>query len=336
MNIREAIRAVTERHDLTIEEACSSALEIMEGHATDAQIAALLIGLNMKGIQPSEITGFALAMRDKATKIEIPRTDLIDTCGTGGDMSGTFNISTVSAFVAAGAGCCVMKHGNRSVSSGCGSADLLEKLGVKLDALPEKLKACAENAGIAFLFAPSLHKAMKYAVGPRKEIGVRTIFNVLGPLTNPAGARRQLIGVFNRDLTLVVGEVLKNLGSAHCLIVHGTDGLDEITLTGNTAVCELKNGGIREFLINPLEFGFELSGRDELKGGDSTRNAEITLEILSGRPGPARDIVLLNAGAAIYVSGKVPDIARGVEAARVSIDSGRAAFALKKLRELSN
>jgi anthranilate phosphoribosyltransferase len=335
MTIKEAIKEVIELKDLKQQNTYEVALEIMNGVSTDAQIGALLTALRIKGETVDEITGFVRAMREKVTPIRCDSQYLIDTCGTGGDRAGTFNISTISAFIAAGAGCRVAKHGNRSVSSKCGSADLLEKMGVKIEVAPEIMVRCIDKAGIGFLFAPLLHKAMKYAIGPRREIGVRTIFNILGPLTNPAGAQRQLLGVFNKDLTHLIADVLKILGSVHCLVVHGEDGLDEITITGRTFVSELHNDEIKDYTIMPEDFGIKRASLDNITVNNVEENTAIAFEILKKTPGVKRDIALLNAGAAIYVAGKVPTLKQGIDQAKESIDSGRALEKFQRLSELT-
>ncbi len=335
MNIKDAIKKVIAREDLNYENAYEVALAIMNGETTDAQIASLITALRMKGETVDEITGFVKAMRDKVTKISTPGEYLIDTCGTGGDGSGTFNISTISAIVAAGASCIVAKHGNRSVSSKCGSADLLKELGVNIENPPEKVEKCVGKAGVGFLFAPLLHPAMKYAIGPRREMGVRTIFNILGPLTNPAGAQRQLLGVYAKELTTPIANVLGNLDSIHCMIVHGEDGLDEITTTGKTFISELKDRKVKEYTISPEDFGIKKSTPAEIKGGSPEENAKITLDILKGSKGAKRDIIILNSGAAIYVAGKAESLSDGIEKAKKSIDSGEAFKRLEILRETS-
>jgi anthranilate phosphoribosyltransferase len=335
MQIKEAIRKAVDLKGLTQEEAFGVAIEIMEGRATPAQISALLVALRMKGETIEEITGFTKAMREKATKVKCTSEYLVDTCGTGGDASGTFNISTVSAFVAAGAGCKIAKHCNRSISSSCGSADLLLALGINIDQIPiEKMARCIEENGIGFLFAPLLHKAMKYAIGPRREIGIRTIFNILGPLTNPAGAKYQLIGVYNKDLTEPIAEVLNKLEAKHCLIVHGQDGLDEITTTSKTKVTELIHGKIRNYHLTPEEFHIKKTTLETLKGGPPSVNAKIALDILNGKKGPTRDIVILNAAAVIYLSGKASSIKEGIKLAEESIDTQRSLQKLKRLKEM--
>ena len=334
MEFKKAIAQVIDRIHLSQEEAYETANILMSGGATESQIGALLVALRMKGETIDEITGFVKSMREKATVIPTEASNLVDTCGTGGDASGTFNISTVSAFVAAGAGCHIAKHGNRSVSSQCGSADLFKELGVNIELTPEQVGASIDQNGIGFLFAPLLHGAMKYAIGPRREVGVRTIFNILGPMTNPAGAKRQLLGVFNGALTEPLANVLKNLNSEHVMVVHGEDGLDEITLTGKTSVSELKDGEIKNYAIHPEDFGLESSGAQAIKGGDASENAKIALDILSGEKGASRDIVLLNAGAVCYVAGLADSLEAGIGLARESIDSGKAMEKVEALRTL--
>ncbi len=335
MNIKEAINKAINKEDINKDAAYKVALDIMNGETTDAQIASLLTALRMKGETVDEITGFVKAMRDKVTKIKAPEEYLIDTCGTGGDGAGTFNISTISAIVAAGAGCKVAKHGNRSVSSNCGSADLLKQLGVNIENPPEKVEKCIEEAGVGFLFAPLLHPAMKYAIGPRREMAVRTIFNILGPLTNPAGAKRQLLGVYSKELTSTIANVLANLDSKHCMIVHGEDGLDEITTTGKTFVCELRDEKVTEYTISPEDFGLIKRDAEDLKGGTPEINAKIALNLLEGGTGGKREITILNSGAAIYVAGKAESLSDGIEKAKESIDSGEALKTLKKLVEIA-
>jgi len=335
MEIKEAIRQTTEGRNLTADEAYEAASFLMEGKATDSQISALLVALHMKGETPDEIYGFARAMRSKAAAIPLRENSVIDTCGTGGDGSGSFNVSTISAIVAAAAGCRVAKHGNRSITSRCGSADLLQSLGVQIELNPDGIAACVEKTGIGFLFAPRLHPAMKYAAGPRKELGIRTIFNILGPLTNPAGAKRQLIGVFHPALTQVVAQVLHNLGSEHVLVVHGEDGLDEISLSGRTQVHELRDGQVRGFSIYPEEMGFPRYRKEDFRGGDPEVNARIARGVLRKEKSPCRDMVLLNAGAVIYVSGMVETIVSGIGLAKDAVDSGKAGLKLDELIECS-
>lgn len=334
--IREAIAKVIEKKNLTEAEMVSTFDEIMSGGASPAQIGAFITALRMKGETIEEITGAARVMREKALHIKTKAKMIVDTCGTGGDESGTFNISTTAAFVAAGAGLTVAKHGNKSVSSKSGSADVLRSLGVNIEVEVSHVERCLDEIGIGFLFAPLLHGAMKHAIDPRREIGIRTIFNILGPLTNPAGAHSQVLGVYDAKLTEPLSRVLQNLGSTHVFVVHGADGLDEITLTGKTFISELKYGEIENYEILPEDFGLERCKKEELLGGDSETNAHITLDILKGKNGPHRDIVLLNAGAAIVAGGKAKDLREGLKAASESIDSGRAIKKLDGLRKLTN
>lgn len=336
--IKQSINKLVDGKNLSKSEMVDVMREIMSGEATSAQIGAFITALRIKGETADEITGAAFVMREKAQKIQVTSNKVVvDTCGTGGDSSSTFNISTTAAFVAAGAGLTVAKHGNRSVSSKCGSADLLKELGVNIEAGYERVKNCMAEIGIGFLFAPMLHGAMKHAIGPRREIGIRTIFNILGPLTNPAGAECQVIGVYSESLTVQIAYVLKNLGSKHVFVVHGNDGLDEITLTVSTRVSELKDGNIKTYDISPEDFGLARCGPEELKGGTSQENAVITKDILSGKKGPKRDIVLLNASAAIAAAGHADNIKDGIKIAEESIDSGAAMLKLEGLiRETSD
>lgn len=334
--IQEAIRDLIAGADLSRARTRAAMDQIMSGQATDAQIGAFLVALRIKGETVDEIAGCAEVMREKATPIATTRPDLIDTCGTGGDGSGTFNISTAVAFVACGAGLAVAKHGNRSISSHCGSADVLDALGVNVEASPEKVGECIDEVGIGFLFAVALHGAMKHAIGPRRELATRTVFNVLGPLTNPAGAKRQLLGVYDGALTEALAGVLGQLGSERALVVHGSDGLDEITLTGPTQVSELRDGRVSTRQIDPRDFGLQRVPAEALQGGDAAYNARILREVLDGREGPRLDVVLINAAAAIAVGGRAEDMTAGLELARASIDSGRARQALERLVEVSN
>ena len=333
--IQEAIMKLSEKKDLPENEAAKSMEDIMDGIATNAQVAAFLVGLKMKGENIEEITACAKVMIEKSIKIEPEVKFLVDTCGTGGDGSGTFNISTAAAFVAAGAGADVAKHGNRSISSKCGSADVLKALGINIDIEPKKTKECIEKIGIGFLFAPKFHPAMKFTMQARKEIGIRTVFNILGPLTNPAGAKSQVIGVFDPKLLNVAANVLKNLGSRHAIIVNG-NGLDEITITGRTQVCELKHGCIENYQIDPEDFGFKISPVEDLKGSTPEENAKIILEILKGGKSPKLDVVLLNSAAALLSAGLAKDYDGGIALAAKSIDSGKAKEKLENLREFSN
>lgn len=334
--IREAIARVVKGADLTEAEMSSVMNEVMTGAASAGQIGAFITALRMKGETVAEITGAARVMREKVSKVACPANDAVDTCGTGGDESMTFNISTASAFVAAGCGVCVAKHGNRSVSSKSGSADVLASLGVNIEAEIARVEECLKEAGIGFLFAPMLHGAMKYAAPVRREIGIRTIFNILGPLTNPAGATRQVIGVYDPLLTDTLAKVLFNLGSRHAFIVAGEDGLDEITLTDETRVTELKDGLIKTYHIKPEDFGFERCAPADLKGGDPEVNAGIIRDILDGKKGPQRDVVILNSAAAVVASGMVEGFKEGIALSRGAIDSGEAAKKLDRLKEITN
>ncbi len=347
--IREAIARLVEGEDLGGEEMTEVMEEITSGAATPAQIASLLTALRMKGETVEEVTAAARVMRDKAVRIPVDLGEgdeaegrrgttsvLIDTCGTGGDRTGTFNVSTTTAFVVAGAGVRVAKHGNRSVSSSCGSADVCEALGIDLHLSPGKVAACIRRHGIGFLYAPALHGTMRHAVAPRREIGIRTLFNILGPLTNPAGAEIQILGVYRRDLTLLLADVLGRLGARRAMVVHGTDGMDEITTTGETWVAEWREGRIHRYTLHPRRFGLSVARLDDLRGGDAAENARILLDVLAGRGGPRREIVLLNAGAALYTAGVASTIEEGIELARASIDEGRAMASLEALVRLSN
>jgi anthranilate phosphoribosyltransferase len=333
--IKEAINMLINNISLMEPEMAGCMKEIMEGKATDAQIGALLTALRIKGETVEEITGAAKVMRDKATTIKAPE-GVLDTCGTGGDMSHTFNISTTTAIVVAASGIPVAKHGNRSVSSRSGSADVLEALGVRIDLPPEKVEKCLFETGFGFLFAPLFHPAMKYAIGPRREMGIRTIFNILGPITNPAGAKRQILGVFANKLTETLAMVLANLGAIEAMIVHGEDGLDEISICSKTRVSRLKDGNVDNFTIEPEDFGIWRSKIEDIRGGDKEDNASITLSILNGEKGPRRDIVLLNSAAGIIVSGKTEDFKTAITIAEDSIDSGRALKKLDDVRRVSN
>ncbi len=334
MDIREAIRTAVAGTPLSAADTESVFAQIMEGGATDAQIAALIVALRMKGETVEEITGAARAMRSKATPVvSASQEHLVDTCGTGGDESGTFNISTAAALVAAGAGARVAKHGNRSVSSKCGSADVLEALGVSVTVGPEVMKRCLDEVGICFLFAPSLHKAMKYAVGPRKEVGVRTIFNILGPLTNPSSAPAQVMGVFGAELTETLANVLCSLGSAHAYVVHGEDRLDEVSLSAPTRVSEVRGGKVTSYSVSPTDFGLSTAPRESVAGGDVAANARIIEAVLSGEKGPRRDIVVLNAAFAIAAAGLAGSPVEGVSRATEAIDSGAAKGKLEGLRK---
>ncbi len=328
--IKEAINLLVSGIGLSEAESAECMKEIMEGRATDAQIGAFLTALRMKGETVDEITGAAQIMRDKAARIKAPD-GVLDTCGTGGDMAHTFNISTTVAFVVAAAGIPVAKHGNRAVSSKSGSADVLEALGIRIDLTPEKVERCLFETGFGFLFAPNFHPAMKFAIGPRRDMGIRTIFNILGPLTNPAGAKRQILGVFASRLTEVMAQVLGNLGAEDAMVVHGEDGLDEITVTDGTRVSRFSAGAVETVYLSPEDFGFSRAGREDILGGDRDENARITRSVLSGEQGPRRDIVLMNSAAAVMVAGKAADPRTAAGMAVEAIDSGRA---LKKLEEV--
>jgi anthranilate phosphoribosyltransferase len=329
--IKQAIEKVVNHHRLSEAEAEEAMGQIMEGEATPAQIAALITALRLKGETVEEITGFARAMRAKMHRIDPRFQMLVDIVGTGGDRRFTFNISTTAAFVAAGAGLPVAKHGNRSVSSRCGSADVLEALGVNVGTTPEQVERCLEETGIGFLFAPVFHAAMKHAAVPRREIGIRTVFNLLGPLTNPAGAELQVVGVYEPNLTGVIARVLRNLGTVRAMVVHGSDGLDEITHAGKTRVSELDGDQIRTYYLEPADLGLRQGSLEEILGGAAEENARITRSVLGGAPGPCRDVVLMNAAAALLVGGKVDTMRDGVRLAEEVIDSGAALAKLDHL-----
>jgi anthranilate phosphoribosyltransferase len=308
---------------------------ILGGEATPAQIAALAIALRMKGETVGELTGFARVMRAKAAQVPHQHADVLDTCGTGGDGSGSFNISTTVALVAAGAGAKVAKHGNKAISSASGSADVLQALGVKVDLSAEQAGRCLDQIGVGFLFAPALHGAMKHAALPRREMGVRTFFNLLGPLSNPAGAKRQLVGVFDGDFVEPVAQVLANLGAERAWVVHGLDGLDELSTCDESRVAEVKDGKVRSFFVNAADLGLPAATSLDLKGGDAAVNAAATLAVLKGQAGPKRDIVLLNAAASLLIAGLAEDLKQGLNLAAASIDGGRALQKLEDLKRLS-
>ena len=334
--IREGIQAVVDGRDLSEVDAAAVMTEIMDGEATPAQIAAFIVGLRMKGETIEEITGCARAMRDKATLIRTPEGSTpVDTAGTGGDGANTFNISTTAAFVAAGAGVMMAKHGNRSASSQCGSADVLEALEINIAPDPDLVARAVQEVGIGFLFAAALHGAMRHAIGPRREIGVRTIFNILGPLTNPARAKHQLVGIFDGALTATMATVLGNLGAKRAFVVHGSDGLDEITTTGPTTVSELRRGQVETYTIHPSDFGLPTNTPDDLQGGDAVYNAGLTRRLLQGEHLPQRGIVLLNAAAAIAAGTEDETIADCMPLAQEALDSGRGWAKLEQLRELT-
>jgi len=331
--IKEALSKIVSGSDLTLAEAREVMREIMRGEATQAQIGAFLTALRMKGETVDEIAGCAQAMRESAIAVKPKRNQLVDTCGTGGDGSGTFNISTTVAFVAAGAGLAVAKHGNRSVSSRCGSADLLQALGVNLELTPEQVAQCIDEVGIGFLFAPKLHPAMKYALGPRQEIGLRTIFNILGPLSNPAQAKRQLLGVYHSDLTELIAEVLRTLGAEHAFVVHGADGLDELSVTGQNKISRLYDGYIETYYLNPQDLGLPRAKLSDLAGGSIEENAAITRALLAGKDGPKRDVILFNAAAVLIAGGKASSFSEGLGLAAEAIDNGSAQRKLHQLIE---
>jgi anthranilate phosphoribosyltransferase len=336
MSIRDAIEKLVNRINLSEPEMIEAMNQIMTGEATPLQVASFLTALRMKGETVEEVTGAARVMRQKAHRVRVGSKTVIDTCGTGGDQKGTFNISTTSAFVVAGAGINVAKHGNRSVSSQSGSADVLGALGVKVDAPKERVEECIAKIGIGFLFAPLLHEAMKYAVQPRRDIGIRTVFNLLGPLTNPAMATHQLIGLYSGDLVSMIAHVLKNLGSVCAMVVHGMEGLDEISLCGPTKVAELRGGEVKEYTIEPEQFGLKRCRIEDLNGGNAEQSAAIVRGVLQGDKGPARDVVLLNGGAALYIGGSAATIRDGMRLAAESIDSGKAREKLARLVEMTN
>ena len=336
MDIQSAIRTVIERRDLDGQQMTAVMQSIMTGECTPAQVGGFLVGLRMKGETVEEIAAAASVMRRLATQVEVSKSHLVDTCGTGGDASGTFNISTASALVAAGAGVRVAKHGNRSVSGRSGSADVLEAAGVRLDLAPERIARCIDEAGVGFLFAPAHHGAMKHAIGPRREMAVRTIFNVLGPLTNPAGALRQVIGVFARELVEPLARVLGELGSEHVMVVHSEDGLDELSLGAPTHAAELRDGVVRTYALDAGNLGFARASVESITVDSPAASLDVIREVLDGGSGPAADITILNAAAAIYVSGIASDLEDGIGRARDSIASGRAASALDRLVAISN
>jgi len=334
--LQEVLKKVVGRQDLSEQEMVAAMTQIMEGRAGDAQIAAFLTGLRMKGETVDEITGAARVMRQKAAALPLrSRSGLVDIVGTGGDGTNTFNISTAAAFVAAGAGVYVAKHGNRSVSSRCGSADVMEALGVKIDIAAAGVGQCIEEIGIGFLFAPTFHMAMKYAAPVRKALGIRTVFNILGPLTNPADADTQLVGVYDGRLTETVARVLLRLGRKRALVVHGDDGLDEISISTTTQVYELQGGKIEPWTLHPGEYGLQTHDIGSIHGGTAADNAKIITNILQGKPGAYRDCVLMNAGAAIMAAGVARDMQEGIQYAAASIDSGSALQKLNMLRDLT-
>lgn len=334
--LKNAISKLVEGQNLSEMEIIEALNCIMDGNATQAQIGSFITALRIKGETIEEITGCARVMREKADRISPDVEYYIDTCGTGGDGTNTFNISTATAFVAAAGGVSVAKHGNRSISSKSGSADVLEGLGINITLGPDQVKECIEKVGIGFMFAPTFHKSMKHAAGPRRELGIRTIFNILGPLTNPANAKGQVLGVFNGKLTEPMANVLMNLGLERAMVIHGMDGMDEITTTTSSRVSEVKDGKVMTYDLVPKSYGFKLATKEDLLGGDSKENAEIIKAIFDGEKGFKRDIVVLNSAAALYVGKAASSIEEGIEFAEEIIDSGKAKEKLNALRELSN
>ncbi len=332
--MRELLEKLSANINLEENEAYETMLSIMNGEMTPSQIAGLLMGLKMKGETIDEITGFVRAMREKSNKVVGPE-GLLDTCGTGGDGASTFNVSTAAAIVVSAAGIPVAKHGNKSVSSKCGSADVFKKLGVKIDMLPEQAQKCLQEIGLAFLFAPVYHPSMKHAVIPRREMGIRTVFNILGPMSNPAGVKKQVVGAFNLETAEKMVRVLKNTGSEHVLVMHSEDGLDEMSISADTIVFELKDGQIQKQKINPEDIGIAKQSRNSINGGDDTTNADIIRSLLRGVKGPHLDITALNAGAAIYTAGKSDTIKQGVEIAYDTLFSGKACSKLEQIIDFS-
>ena len=337
MNIQQAIAQLVAGTNLTEEDMVEVMNQVMTGEATPIQVGAFLTALRIQGESVEEVTGAARVMREKALHVDAGEQGcVLDTCGTGGDGKNTFNISTTVAFVVAAAGITVAKHGNRAVSSGSGSADVLGALGVKIDVPKEMVERCLREVGLGFLFAPAMHGAMKYAAAPRREVGIRTIFNLLGPLTNPARATHQLLGIYDGALIETVAQVLGNLGSERAMVVHGEEGLDEISLGGPTAVAEWKDGAVDRYTLNPEEFGFEKCPAERLTASDPEECAAMVTAVLGGEPGPARDVVLINSGAALCVGERVPTMAEGISLARERIDSGAALDKLQHLIRLTN
>jgi len=336
MDMQSAIKAVTENKNLSDTEMTAVMRLIMTGEATQSQIGGFLIGLRMKGETIDEIAAAAHVMRELAAKVDISGPHLVDTCGTGGDASSTFNISTASAFVVAAAGGKVAKHGNRSITSKSGSADVLETAGVNLELNPDQVAKCVNEIGVGFMFAPKHHGAMKHAIGPRREMGVRTIFNVLGPLTNPAGAPNQVLGVFSDAMVEPLANVLKKLGSDHVLVVHSEDGMDEISIGASTHIAELKDGEVRDYFITPEEYGFDRTDISMLAVDGSEQSLQVIREVFNNEPGPARDIVAMNAGAAIYAAGLENSLDAGIKTALDVIENGGAKAKLDALIEISN
>jgi anthranilate phosphoribosyltransferase len=335
MKISVLLEKLIRRENLSVDESAEAMAAIMSGEATPAQIGALLVGLTMKGERPAEIVGLARTMRANAVPLSKRWDNVFDTCGTGGDRSGTFNISSAAALVAASAGLRVAKHGNRSVSSMCGSADVYEALGVNIAAEPAVVEESLEKVGIAFFFAPTFHPSMRHAAPVRRELAVRTAFNLLGPLTNPAGTKSQLVGVPHSELTELIARALLLLGSHRAWVVHGADGIDEMSTTGHTKISECRDGAVSTFYVHPSDFGIPKADRKDLQGGDAATNAAIIREILAGEKGPRRDVVLLNTGASLFVGGEVSSVREGIERAAAAIDSGAARAKLDAMIEAS-
>jgi anthranilate phosphoribosyltransferase len=335
MSISALLEKLMRRENLSVDEAAHAMGAIMSGSATPAQIGALLIGLTMKGERPAEIVGLARTMRANAVPLSQTFDDVFDTCGTGGDRSGTFNISSAAALVAAAAGLRIAKHGNRSVSSQCGSADVYEALGVNIAAEPAVVERSLSDVGIAFFFAPTFHPSMRHAAPVRRELAVRTAFNLLGPLTNPAGTKRQLVGVPHSELTELIARALLLLGSDRAWVVHGADGIDEMSTTGHTKVSECRNGAVSTFYVHPSDFGIPKAERSDLRGGNAAANAAILRDVLAGTKGPCRDVVLLNAGASLFVGGRAASVREGIDRAAHAIDSGAARMKLEAMIQAS-
>lgn len=334
--VRGCIEKLLRREDLTIDESAGVMAEVMEGRAGEALIAGFLVALAMKGERPAEIVGLARTMRQHAVKLSRSHAPVFDTCGTGGDRSGTFNISSCAAIVAAACGLRVAKHGNRSVSSLSGSADVFEALGVNVNASPDVVERCLSEAHVGFFFAPTFHPSMRHAGPARRALGVRTAFNLLGPLTNPAGATRQIVGVPRPEFTELMARALLLLGSERAWVVHGADGIDEISSTGHTKISECRDGAVNTFYLHPADVGLLKASPEALRGGSATDNARIMTDVLSGTPGAARDVVLLNAGASLFVAGRASSIGEGMAAAAAAIDSGAARATLQRLIDISN
>lgn len=330
MHIEMAIQKLLEKENLTAQMTYDSMSEIMRGEVSPIKIATFLTAFRMKGETAEEILGASRVVREKATPVDIAGSDFVDTCGTGGDGAHTFNISTTAMFIAAACGVKIAKHGNRAITSKSGAADVLEALGARIDLTPKAVSDCMNHIGIGFMFAPHFHASFKYAMPVRKELGFKTVFNILGPLANPAKAKRQLLGVYDQRLVLKMAEVLHQLGTEQAMVVHGEDGLDEITLTGKTYVAELKDGKLREYEIRPQDFGFDVCQKEDLFGGTPDENARMTREILGGKGGAKRDIAVLNAGAAIYVGQRAESFAAGVEKARKAVESKAAMTMLER------